>query len=189
MRHSPKLLAVLIVVLVPVTASAQSFEGVIGLAHRSANAQDLPEDGLHAALRLGYPVAPRLRLLTSIGWTRFEDQDLVVPVLCPAPPAICNAGSARIPGLGMANLGVGLQPVLSLGGLELRPSALIGGYWLYHRGTDLPATAAGTDAGLALALPLGERARILLEGRWVHLFGSAGAVGSSRRLGIGAGFR
>jgi hypothetical protein len=161
----------------------------MGLAHRSPGPLDLAEDGFHATLRAGSPIASHLRLLAAVGWTTFPDQDRIVPVLCPAPPAACSGGAQTIPGLGMVSLNLGLQPVVPVGGLDLRPSALVGGYWLYHRAAPLPATAVGTDAGLALGLPVGPRLRILLEGRWVHLFGRGDPAGTSRRVGVGVALR
>ena len=62
---------------------------------------------------------------------------------------------------------------------------MAGGYALYRRPDGVPGLAAGFDLGLGLGLPIGTRERILLEGRWVHLLGEAGEVGSGRRLNIG----
>jgi hypothetical protein len=62
---------------------------------------------------------------------------------------------------------------------------MAGGYTLYHHPGGVPELALGFDLGLGLGLPIGARERILLEGRWVHILGNAGDVGSGRRLNVG----
>ncbi len=183
MQRASLRLGLLLLPLLSSPGLAQSLEGTIGLAHRS-DAQGAPPDGVHSAIRLGTPLTRGLHLITGASWTRFDDQRLAYPATCTLSPAGCT-GLGSVPGLGMASLGLGLQSVIPLAGVELRPSALVSGYWLYHRPSNQGPTAAGTDLGLGLGLPVGTRSRILLEARWVHLFGSSGNVGSSRRIGVG----
>lgn len=162
-----------------------ALEAVVGLVHRSPTAQDLSQDGVQAALRIAVRRGRTLRILTGVSWTRLPDQDLIQPVYCPQPGTPCAAGKRTIPGLGMLGTTLGLEAVWHPAGFELRPSAMGGGYALYHRPTGTPSLALGFDLGLGLGLPIGAHERILLEGRWVRLLGEAGDAGSGRRLNIG----
>lgn len=189
MNHRTFGCRVLLAVIWPSMVAAQNtgptFEAVVGLAHRSPTTQDLPLDGFQAAARVGYPLVKHLRLLAALTWTTYSDHDGFAAILCPQPTPGCGTGQASIPGLGMAAATIGLEPVLPLGGLEVRPSGMVGGFWLYHHASGLPDQAFGFDAGLALGLPIGARERILLEGRWVRLRGTAGSAGNSQRLNAG----
>jgi hypothetical protein len=163
-------------------------EALLGVARRNPNTLNLPTDGIQGLVRVGYAVTPYLRVVGGASLTRFADQDLIVASLCPSGMT-CAKGFGMIPGLGLAGLSVGLQPVLPVGPLQLRVTGLGGGYWLYHHGAALPGAATGVEGAVSLGLPIGERLRVLLEGRVVHLFGTAAAAGNSRHLGIGVALR
>ncbi len=190
--HRLRLICLLAVL--PLSAAAAqtrtpSFEASFGVARRSPNQQDLSEDGLQGAVRVGVPLTPRLRVLSAITWTAFADKELITPSFCPGPLAQCSIAPRKISGVGVAALTTGLEAIVPVIGLELRPSAMVGGGWLYHHADGVPSQALGVDAGIALALPIGARERVLLEGRWVHLTGAAGSAANSRRVSVGFALR
>jgi len=162
-------------------------EATIGVAYRSENSLLLPTDGIQAAIRATLAVHSHLRLVGAASWARFADQDRNTPSYCPLAAA-CAAAPAQYPGLGVVSLGAGLQPIVPLGPLQLRVTGLAGGYWLYHHPVGLAGLAPGIEGGLSLALPVGSHMHVLLQGRVVHLFGTAGSAGNSRHLGVGIAF-
>jgi len=192
MRYRTAAFHAALAALLPAALGAQthgriSAEAVFGVAQRSENQLVLPTDGVQAAVRAGLPVHAGLRLLGAASWTSFGDQSRTFPTYCPLPGP-CPAAQRSFPGLGVVSLAGGLQVVLPLADVQLRLSGTTGGYWLYHHPAGVADLAPGVEAGLALGLPIGSQLRILLEGRLVHVAGSAGSAASSRRFGVGVAF-
>lgn len=188
MRSRPLrlLLAYSSLLAVPAAAQAQERPGAevtIGVAHRGDNRLLLATDGFQASVRGMLPVRSHLRLVGAISWTRLPDLARNTPSYCP-PLVACNIPT-MYPGLGLAGLGAGVQSLIPLGPLQLRVTGLGGGHWLYHHPDGVPGLAASAEAGLSLAVPIGRQIRFLLQGRLLHLFGSAGAAANSRQLGAG----
>jgi len=158
-------------------------EAVFGVARRSPDDVRGATEGFQLLLRAGLRLNPYLRVVGAGSLTTFPDEPGVVP-LCPSPGNGCGT-DFRVPGLGLAGLAVGLQPSLPVGPLQVRLTALGGGYWLYHHGLGLPGLAPGFEGALSLALPVGQRIHVLLEGRLLRLRGDAEAAGKTRNLGAG----
>jgi len=173
------LLATLCPASIIAQVSGPTFEAALGLARRSAPSPYISLDGFQATARLGYPVAAHVRVLTALSWTTFSDKDQI------ACAFLTGCAASPIGGLRMAAATGGLEAVVPVAGVEIRPSGMIGGFWLYHHPSGLSDQACGFDTGLALGLPIGAHERILLEGRWVHVLGAAGTAASSRHFTLG----
>ncbi len=189
MRPLAFLAGTLLIATTAAPAAAQTgtlpLEAVVGWVHRSASVQNVTEDGVQATLRVGATRGRVVRLLVGLDWTRLPDRERVTPSYCPQPAGPCPSAAATFPGVGMLGTTVGLEALLRLPGLEVRPSVMVGGYTLYHRADHVPGLAAGLDFGASLGLPIGTHERILLEGRWLRLPGRAGDAVNGRRLSLG----
>jgi hypothetical protein len=119
--------------------------------------------------------------------TRYGNETLIFPALCPVGQ-VCLDQPGQARGLAMAGLAAGLQPRLRLGLLELQITTTVGGYWLFYRATPVAAVAPGARATLGLALPIGERTRVLLEAGALYLTARGARDGNTRHLGIGVSF-
>lgn len=146
-----------------------------------------PTGGFHIDGRGGMLLTPHLGLVAGISVARFSDEAAVIALVCPRNSP-CLPARFQIRGLSVAGLTVGLQPRLRAGPLEFALTGGAGGYWLYRRGSSLPALSTGVQGGLSLGLPVGERFRVLLEGNATHLFSHGAGEANTRRLGIGVGF-
>lgn len=146
-----------------------------------------PTGGFHVEGRGGLLLTPHLGLVAGLSLARFSDETAVAGIYCPQLTS-CPGSLFRVRGLSVAGLTVGLQPRLRAGPLEFALTGGAGGYWLYRRGSSLPALSTGVQGGLSLGLPVGERFRVLLEGNATHLFSHGAGEANTRRLGIGVGF-
>jgi hypothetical protein len=165
-----------------------STQVVLSLARRSwPSAGASTTEGLQLAARVGRALVPRLAVMAEVSVTRYGDETLALADLC-SQGQVCLNQPGQVPGLVMAGLAAGLQPWVSLGPLELQLTTTIGGYWLIHRPTPVAAVAPAARATLGLRLPLGARARVLLEAGALHLTAPGARDGNTRHVGIGVSF-
>lgn len=182
------LVGVAVLLATPLRAQSAAHVGAelgLGLAHRTSTALLLPTDGIQASVHATFPIHKNLQLVGAGSWSRFADQELTTPFYC---PDTANCAAPRVPGLGMAGLAAGIQPMVPLGPLQLRLNGLAGGYWLYHHPRNVAGLAAGLEGGATLALPIGTKVHFLVQGSMVHLLGEAGAAANSRHMGVGVAF-
>lgn len=187
-RLTPAVVAVLCILQAGSAAAQESprwfGQVTFGPASRTAAG---PTGGFHVDGRGGILLTPHLGLVAGLSVARFSDETAVISILCPQNSP-CLPSLFQIRGLSIAGLSVGLQPRLHAGPLEFAVTGTAGGYWLFHRGSQLPALSPGVQGAVSLGLPIVSRLRILLEGNATHMLRPGASEANTRRLGIGVGF-